>query len=246
MAEFRLCSVKGCGKPALARGWCNVHYLRWQTHGDPRADKPIRPYRPREGAPLFSLCRLPGCERPTASTALCARHLKRWKKYGDPLVRKIARYPQGAPLAYLLRHMRDGCCAVPWPFTTRPYGYPQVTYEGKSTSGTRLVCMLANGPAPEGRPLALHSCGRGHLGCFNAACLYWGSPADNNRDTSLHGRWPVHRPRKDQKLSGTKVRAIRTRAKAGESQHSVARRFHVSQGLISRVIAGKVWGWVKD
>lgn len=28
------CSVAGCGKPHLARGWCNQHYIRWRIHGD--------------------------------------------------------------------------------------------------------------------------------------------------------------------------------------------------------------------
>ena len=35
MAKNRICSVAGCSKPLLARGWCNAHYLRWYRHGDP-------------------------------------------------------------------------------------------------------------------------------------------------------------------------------------------------------------------
>ena len=31
MAE---CSIPGCGKPFLARGWCSMHYARWYTHND--------------------------------------------------------------------------------------------------------------------------------------------------------------------------------------------------------------------
>lgn len=29
------CSVRGCGSEARARGWCMVHYARWDRHGDP-------------------------------------------------------------------------------------------------------------------------------------------------------------------------------------------------------------------
>lgn len=29
------CSIAGCDRPHLARGWCRKHYERWWTHGDP-------------------------------------------------------------------------------------------------------------------------------------------------------------------------------------------------------------------
>lgn len=31
----RLCSVEGCGKKHLAKGYCVKHYRRWTDHGDP-------------------------------------------------------------------------------------------------------------------------------------------------------------------------------------------------------------------
>ena len=34
---MRLCSIKGCGKPHLANGWCRTHYTRARRHGDPLA-----------------------------------------------------------------------------------------------------------------------------------------------------------------------------------------------------------------
>lgn len=34
MADRAICSVEGCGKPHLARGWCESHYRRWRRHGD--------------------------------------------------------------------------------------------------------------------------------------------------------------------------------------------------------------------
>ncbi len=36
-----LCSVKNCGKHAVARGWCSKHYTRWTKYGDPL--KALRP-----------------------------------------------------------------------------------------------------------------------------------------------------------------------------------------------------------
>lgn len=32
-----LCTIDGCGKRHLARGWCSMHYRRWKQHGDPCA-----------------------------------------------------------------------------------------------------------------------------------------------------------------------------------------------------------------
>ena len=34
-----ICTVPGCGKPPLARGWCGMHYRRWKRHGNPVAGR---------------------------------------------------------------------------------------------------------------------------------------------------------------------------------------------------------------
>lgn len=39
------CAVEECGRAAVKRGWCDLHYTRWRKHGDPlvvhRARKPL-------------------------------------------------------------------------------------------------------------------------------------------------------------------------------------------------------------
>lgn len=37
-----VCTVDGCGRPVVGRGWCQAHYGRWQRTGGVQADVPIR------------------------------------------------------------------------------------------------------------------------------------------------------------------------------------------------------------
>lgn len=32
---MKVCTIEGCGKPHLGRGWCSKHYERWRKYGDP-------------------------------------------------------------------------------------------------------------------------------------------------------------------------------------------------------------------
>lgn len=33
--DYRICTIPGCDKRSMARGWCSKHWQRWQKHGDP-------------------------------------------------------------------------------------------------------------------------------------------------------------------------------------------------------------------
>jgi hypothetical protein len=43
LASSRLCSIDGCGKHAVGRGWCHKHWNRWRTTGDPLGVKKTPP-----------------------------------------------------------------------------------------------------------------------------------------------------------------------------------------------------------
>lgn len=74
-----ICKVEGCGRPAWSRGWCNSHYTRWRSAGDPGPAE----FRRRGGSDVK--CEFPGCERRHEAQGLCPGHLYQQKK-GRPLV----------------------------------------------------------------------------------------------------------------------------------------------------------------
>lgn len=48
MPSTKICSISGCGKTVLSRGWCPNHYSRWRKYGNPTGGKDGT----RHGAPL--------------------------------------------------------------------------------------------------------------------------------------------------------------------------------------------------
>lgn len=65
------CSVEGCEKLQLARGWCGTHYQRWRAHGDPLFTK----HRAE--------CTVEGCAGKHSAVGYCNTHHRRFLKYGD-------------------------------------------------------------------------------------------------------------------------------------------------------------------
>ncbi len=64
MAPTKLCSVDGCGKKVVAKGYCATHYRKFCNH------KP---------------CTVGGCDRvETLHRGMCGMHYARWRTHGDP------------------------------------------------------------------------------------------------------------------------------------------------------------------
>lgn len=64
-------------------------------------------------------------------------------------------------------------------------GYGHLKVSGRGVAAHRIACERAHGPAPEGKPHALHHCD--NRACVEGAHLYWGNDVDNARDRSERG-----------------------------------------------------------
>src|SRR5205807_2178615 len=66
---FANCSVTGCGRAYLAKGYCSMHYQRWHTSGDP-GDRAPRKQLPHGDPP----CEIKGCSARAFAAGLCNPH----------------------------------------------------------------------------------------------------------------------------------------------------------------------------
>ncbi len=73
----RTCSVDGCEKVAVRRGWCSMHYQRWRRDGT--TELVVRPRKPGRVRPR---CTVDGCERPHQARGFCKLHYERWRRTG--------------------------------------------------------------------------------------------------------------------------------------------------------------------
>lgn len=67
------CSIEGCGKPHLARGWCVKHYTRWRSHGTTEDPKPR----------AIVQCVGPECTNPATTADMCGTHDSQMRRKGE-------------------------------------------------------------------------------------------------------------------------------------------------------------------
>jgi|694.fasta_scaffold99305_3 hypothetical protein len=70
---MKMCSVGGCERTAVARGWCTVHYARYRRHGDPLGARLLK---------NSGRCSVDGCTRPAKTRGWCKLHYERWRAHG--------------------------------------------------------------------------------------------------------------------------------------------------------------------
>lgn len=178
-------------------------------------------------------CSVCGCTKQIFRRKMCSAHWHRWLRYGDPLA---GRAFQGKIQEFFERALRyRGNKCILWPFG-RGNGqgrYGQIYRNGQQTLVHRAMCEAIHGPAPVGTEAA-HSCG--HDKCITPNHLSWKTPTANQADRVRHGTaFGIYT---GSKLTAAQVCKIRS---ASGPQCKIARRFGVSQSLISMIRQRIIW-----
>ncbi len=236
MAIYLICTIDGCGKTAEKRGWCGMHYRRWQRHGDPLAGG--APRQRNDGK-----CLAQGCDSPARSRGYCQKHYARVYRTGQD---QVAGTLRGEPMDYLnevvMAHTGDECLA--WPFSRNSYGYGQVWDGEKMERVHRIVCERMHGPPPSPEHHGAHSCGRGHEACVSPHHIRWDTRVGNVADKLEHGTHNRGERNEQHKLTEDEVRHIR-RLRGSRTHKEIADMFGVTRSNVSAILRGQSWAWLE-
>lgn len=134
-----------------------------------------------------------------------------------------------------IRIENSGCWI--WTRATDYRGYGRVAYRGQNRQAHRVSWMLTNGDIPRGLNV-LHKCDC--RPCVNPAHLFLGTQRDNVQDMDKKKRRVsmVGEQSPNAVLTAHYIRIIR---QSSASRISLAKRFGVHPGTISKVIHGVTW-----
>lgn len=132
---MRGCAVEGCESQRKARGWCDMHYQRWRTHGDPTT-------LPERQVPY---CAVEGCPRPTLAKGWCQMHYARWWRHGD-LTAVLAR-GRSEVVGYRGAHYRVRSTRGSAALHVCPCGQPAAQWAYDNADPAELVADKGQGQA---------------------------------------------------------------------------------------------------
>ncbi len=128
-----------------------------------------------------------------------------------------------------------------WPYSTDK-GYPQIWWEGKRTTVSRIVLTAAVGPPPDPRMHAAHAPGICHnRACVNPRHLRWATPRQNSDDRLIDGT--DTRGEKNARSAIDRNRALAIYLDTG-TQVSIARRYNTTRSAVANIKNGYTWAWL--
>lgn len=140
------CTIEGCDKPVVGRGWCSKHYAVSRKFGDPL--HPTRRYERQSDS-----CSHEGCVRKPKRRGLCEMHAKRDEKHGettDPRKRNFwLQVNKDGPIPPDRPDL--GPCWVWTAHVNKGVGYGQFSPKhGVQVGAHRFAYELTNGPIADG------------------------------------------------------------------------------------------------
>lgn len=221
------CSIDGCKKPALTRGYCSGHYHRLIRYGDAIFVPPPRP---------VSKCSLSGCDGDVAGAGFCRKHYARFRAHGHPLGGSTSWGAARKFVENAAASDAEECIIFPYSRDANGYGHLNVD-SGRYVGAHAFAAELRHGKKPTPKHESCHTCGNGAGGCVNGSHLYWGTRSDNVLDAIAHGTAyaatrPVGEDSPNSKFSNATIAAARERMSAGEPALRVARDLGISNQYI--------------
>jgi len=225
MATQRVCAIPNCGKQVKTRQWCNAHYQRWQTYGDPLGKPQPRPPKPIN-------CQAPDCTRTAQAADLCVMHYLRRRANGTFETKQAPKLTRRAFMDAAIASETDDC--ILWPFGKDTAGYGTINIDGNRGTVNRQVCERVYGAA-NGR-LSRHSCH--NKACINPRHLSWGTPMQNVHDSIAVGAMQRGERNGHARLTEGDISEIRS---SNATAKELAERIGVSAAYVRQIRRRERW-----
>jgi hypothetical protein len=139
--------------------------------------------------------------------------------------------------------VQSGCRE--WKAGKSKAGYGQLRSGGKVVYAHRASFELAYGPLAPGQ-FVCHKCD--NPACVEPSHLFAGTQADNMKDCAKKGRTALNSGEQSGKAKLTDAAAVEIyrRRQAGESNHKLAREFHIDPTVVSRIGNGLAWAHIRS